>query len=90
MKLEDAFFNWLQMKIVSEARPDDRAAEDTRLFFEEILREDHSVTSYQITDDDSKIVITYQIGEEVKKLQFEKEYAEQLLTDINSNPIYNQ
>lgn len=90
MKLEDAFFNWLQMKIVSEARPDDRAAEDTRLFFEEILREDHAVSSIQTGEDGERIVITYRKDEQNHRLLFDKEHAGQLLADINSNPIYNQ
>ncbi|SFJ05522.1 hypothetical protein [Thermoflavimicrobium dichotomicum] len=41
MQLKDALFNWLQIQIVWDARPSDRSARDTVLFFEEILREDH-------------------------------------------------
>lgn len=90
MKLEDALFNWLQMKIVSEARPEDRAAEETRLFFEEILREDHSITELVTTDDELRIHITYETDGTSHNLFFDKDYAEQLLHDINSNPKYNQ
>ena len=32
MKLQDAFFNWLQMHIVSQARPDDEAAKERLIF----------------------------------------------------------
>ncbi|WP_282941501.1 hypothetical protein [Paenibacillus sp. RC67] len=90
MKLEDALFNWLQMKIVSEARPEDKAAEETRLFFEEILREDHAVTELATSDEDLRIHITYDVNGSSNKLYFDKDYAEQLLQDINSNPKYNQ
>ena len=33
MRLDDALFNWLQIQIVAEARPDDNAAAETRDFF---------------------------------------------------------
>ncbi|GAA4858068.1 hypothetical protein GCM10023310_41550 [Paenibacillus vulneris] len=90
MKLEDALFNWLQMKIVSEARPDDKAAEETRLFFEEILREDHAVSELETQDDEERIHIVCKVNGAPNKLFFDKDYAEQLLHDINSNPKYNQ
>ncbi|MCS7463438.1 hypothetical protein N0M98_25355 [Paenibacillus doosanensis] len=90
MKLEDAFFNWLQMKIVEEARPDDRAAKDTRMFFEEILREDHAIAWFETSEDETRIHIDYEAQGTSKKLFFDKEHAEQLLHDINSNPKYNQ
>ena len=37
MKLTDALFNWLQIRIVGDARPRDRSARDTVQFFEQIL-----------------------------------------------------
>src|SRR4051812_26697109 len=89
MKLEDALFNWLQIKIVAEARKDDLAAEDTRLFFEEILREDHSISNLESTGDENMVHISYVVDGVQKKLMFDKESAEQLLHDINSNPKYN-
>ncbi|PZE22674.1 hypothetical protein [Paenibacillus xerothermodurans] len=89
MRLEDALFNWLQIKIVAEARTDDRAAEDTRLFFEEILREDHAVSSIETHADRATVYIDYKVDGEQKQLRFDKEAAEQLLEDINSNPKYN-
>ena len=33
MRLDDALFNWLQIQMVAEAGPDDRAAAETRDFF---------------------------------------------------------
>ncbi|MDQ0921315.1 hypothetical protein [Paenibacillus sp. V4I5] len=91
MKLQDAFFNWLQMYIVSQARPDDEAAKETLDFFALILHEDHGVSHVEIVDesDRMKIHIAYE-QENVKSRQsFDRESAEKLLNDINSNPIYN-
>ncbi|NHN30908.1 hypothetical protein [Paenibacillus agricola] len=89
MRLEDALFNWLQIKIVAEARTDDHAAEETRLFFEEILRDDHKLTDFAAITDEEMIYISYELDGISKKLMFSRESAEQLLADINSNPIYN-
>ncbi|MCR8634994.1 hypothetical protein [Paenibacillus radicis (ex Xue et al. 2023)] len=89
MRLEDALFNWLQIKIVAEARQDDHAAEETRLFFEEIIRDDHAVTSFETTEDETMVHIHYEVEGKRKRLMFDKESVEQLLHDINSNPKYN-
>lgn len=90
MKLQDALFNWLQMKIVFDNRPDDRAAKDTLEFFEMILREDHGLTAFEIERNDDRfyyVTIDGKDGTETKK--FDKEMADQLLADINGNPRYN-
>jgi hypothetical protein len=89
LRLEDALFNWLQIKIVAEARTDDQAAEETMIFFEEILREDHKLADFEAIADEDMIHISYELEGSRKKLMFSREAAEQLLADINSNPIYN-
>ncbi|TDF96708.1 hypothetical protein [Paenibacillus piri] len=89
MRLEDALFNWLQIKIVAEARRDDQAAEETQRFFEEILREDHTLTEFEATEDETMVHIHYVVDGKRKRLMFDKESAGQLLEDINSNPKYN-
>ncbi|OAS13663.1 hypothetical protein [Paenibacillus oryzisoli] len=91
MKLGDAFFNWLQMHIVSQARPEDEAAKDTLDFFALILVEDHGVSNLEVLpiDDPMKIWIGYDHEGEYHKHCFDRESAEKLLDDINSNPIYN-
>lgn len=91
MKLFDALFNWLQIKVVADARPDDKAAVDTRDFFEEILREDHKVTSLAVNQDDTMYRIRYQVEDGSAKTQmFDRESVEQLLEAIESEPKYNQ
>lgn len=90
MKLQDALFNWLQMHIVVQGRPDDRAAQETLEFFAEILREDHALRFVQIVQvDDRSIHIGYEEEGISKKQQFDRESAEKLLEDIRSNPKYN-
>lgn len=90
MKLQEALFNWLQIRIVAEARPDDRAAAETAQFFEEILREDHALTSFSVDEDATMYRVRYAGAEGPKLLMFDKASAAQLLEDINSNPKYNE
>lgn len=90
MKLEDALFNWLQIKVVSDARQEDQAALDTLAFFEQILTEDHGLTDYSIIKIDDTMIHVKYVKESRSKLQlYPRELGEQLLTDIESNPKYN-
>jgi hypothetical protein len=91
LKLQDALFNWLQMKVVSEARVNDQAAKETMDFFEEILREDHLLSSFQVAEtDETMYLLHYEKDGESKKQMFDRESADKLLDEINSNPKYNQ
>lgn len=89
MKLQDALFNWLQMKIVAEARSEDHAAQDTCDFFETILKEDHQLEQLNITPMDEQYEVTYFEGTATQTKRFDRELADQLLHDIESNPKYN-
>lgn len=90
MRAEDAIFNWLQIQLVVEARPEDQAARDTCSFFKQILEEDYHIfdISVQLAGED-RIEIAYVTDGQAKKQLFPRESAEQLLHDINSNPKYN-
>jgi hypothetical protein len=89
--LQDALFNWLQMVIVSEARPEDHAAKETRGFFEQILKEDHGLIDFHIEQkDETMLYIRYEQDGKSKKQMFDRESSEKLLDDIRSNPKYNE
>ncbi len=91
MKLEDALFNWLQIRLVSDARADDGAARETLAFFTEILREDHHLTQFEIANTDAAfITIRYEADGKTKTQMFDRASAEQLLGDINANPKFNE
>lgn len=90
MTLQDALLNWLQIRIVASARPEDRAAQETLDFFEQILREDHGLTDFGIDmEDESALHVRFTAGGVTKKQPFDRELAEQLLADIASNPKYD-
>ncbi|GIP39649.1 hypothetical protein J31TS4_29290 [Paenibacillus sp. J31TS4] len=87
MKLQDALFNWLQIQLVADARPDDGAARETVAFFEQVLREDHGVTEMSIAAQDATMVhVRYRVRETTKLQLFDREAAEQLLADIETHP----
>lgn len=90
MRLEDALFNWLQIQVVSDARPDDGAAAETLSFFAQILTEDHGLTDFAIVKtDETMIHVKYVIDGRSKLQLFPREAGEGLLRDIASNPKYN-
>lgn len=91
MKLQDALFNWLQIRIVADARPDDNAARETAEFFAEILREDHHLRDVTVAlVDETMYHVQYESEGKTKRQLFDRESAEQLLADIEANPKYNQ
>ncbi|MCI3919724.1 hypothetical protein MO973_05700 [Paenibacillus sp. TRM 82003] len=91
MRLQDALFNWLQIKLVADGRPDDNAARETVDFFEEILKEDHGLALFAIGNvDDTMYYVTYELEGMKKTQMYDREAAEQLLADINANPKYNE
>ncbi|MFS0839590.1 hypothetical protein [Paenibacillus sp. 1P03SA] len=91
MTLQDALFNWLQILIVAEARPLDEAARKTADFFEEILREDHGLSEFEKTEaDEHRLRIDYVREGEKQSAFFDREQAQRLLADIDSNPKYNE
>ncbi|EGL20246.1 MULTISPECIES: hypothetical protein [Paenibacillus] len=91
MTLQDALFNWLQIRIVADARPLDEAAGKTADFFEEILREDHGVSEFERTEaDEYRLRIDYVRQGEKHSVFFDREQAGRLLADIGSNPKYNE
>lgn len=85
----DALFNWLQIRIVWDARPRDRSARDTVEFFEQILKEDHQVKELKIEKEDSVYRVHYLQGEEWQSQEFDRDFAEQLLRDIEAEPRFN-
>lgn len=90
MKLDDALFNWLQIKYVAEQRPEDNAAQETYQFFTEILKEDHKLENIQVSEAEGKYLIQFTSAGQKEEKHFPVEFVHQLLIDIESEPKYNQ
>jgi hypothetical protein len=84
--VQDALYNWLTIKVVFDARPDDTAAKDTTELFEEILKNEHHVSNIEVTTDEVMYYVSYQEGGETKKTRYPREYIEVTLNSINQHP----
>lgn len=89
MKLTDALFNWLQIAIVAEARPADKSAQETVLFFEKMLKEDQEVTELTKELHEHHYVLSFLHQGEKKTESIFQDSADQLLKEILAEPRYN-
>jgi hypothetical protein len=83
--VQDTLYNWLTIKVVCDARPDDTAAQDTLNLFEEMIAELH-LSNIEVTKDDVMYYVSYQQGEETKKTRYPQELIEVMLNQINQEP----
>jgi hypothetical protein len=83
---QDALYNWLSIKVVCDARPEDSAARDTLDLFEDIITNEHKLTNVEVTTDESMYYVSYVQGEETKKTRFPRELIEVMLDQINEQP----
>ena len=60
--LQDAMYNWLSIKVVCDARPDDTAAMETEKAFYHILEKEHQVSSVQVRREEELYFISYKIN----------------------------
>ncbi len=90
MNLADNLYNWLQIRLVADVRPDDVAAQETVDFFAQILQEQHGVDvarlSYEV--EETVIHVSYIQNGQPKRYMFPREAAEKLLRDIENEPRY--
>jgi hypothetical protein len=84
--LQDALYNWLTIKIVSDERPDDKAAIETTQLFDDILKKDHAVSDIIVTTDAVMYYVEYKHQGEIKKAKYPRELIEIMLNQINQEP----
>lgn len=84
--LQDALYNWLTIKVVRDARPEDQAAKDTFALFDDMLKEDHKVTEMEIDKDEVMYFLRFlQEGKE-KTARFPIELIDVMIDQIESEP----
>ena len=86
MNLFDALNNWLQLKIVSDSRPEDEAAKISYEHVADILLDVHEVKVTGVKKDEKKYTISYVNQGDEKIQEVPIEAAEVLLQFINENP----
>ncbi|MCQ6279801.1 hypothetical protein [Bacillus sp. EB600] len=84
--LQDALYNWLTIKVVCDARPEDSAAKETKDLFEKVLSEDHGVADIEVNKEDPMYFVSYTIKGEQKKQRYPIELIDIMLNQINENP----
>jgi hypothetical protein len=84
--VQDALYNWLSIKVVCDARPEDTAARETLDLFDDIIKNEQHLTNIEVTTDDVMYYVTYIHEGESKKTRFPRELIEVMLKQINQEP----
>jgi hypothetical protein len=84
--LQDALYNWLTIKVVSEDRPDDLSADETKKLFEAILTEDHGLANIKVTKDEDMYYVHFEKDGEKKHSRFPVELIEVMLLQMRAEP----
>lgn len=85
--LQDALYNWLSIKVVCDARPEDKAATNTLQLFDKILKEEHQVDEIiGYESDESMYMIFYKRAREEKSMRFPVEMINSMLDAIEKEP----
>ncbi|WP_108669838.1 hypothetical protein [Peribacillus acanthi] len=84
--LQDALYNWLTIKVVCDARPDDTAAIETEIMFRNILENDHRVEVKGIRTDEDMYFIDFSQESEDKSVRFPAELIDVMLNQIQAEP----
>jgi hypothetical protein len=89
VKRDDALFNWLQIQVVADARPDDQSALDTATFFREMLQEDHQMIELAYRREGDWYVMTGLADAKEWEGRYPAEAIDSLLIAIHHEPRYN-
>ena len=84
--LQDALYNWLSIKVVHDARPDDHAAKETVHTFYQILEKDYQINSIQVEAQEELYYVHYDQNGTQGKYRFPRELIDCILDSINVNP----
>jgi hypothetical protein len=84
--LQDTLYNWLTIKVVCDARPDDTAANETLDLFDKSLLEEHKVTDIEVEKDEPFYFVSYTVNAERKKQRYPIELIDIMLNQINQDP----
>ena len=87
MRSYNMHYNWLTIKTVAEARPDDSAAQETYVSFQEYDIEEHKLLNVEVKKRTRKsYLITYEIDGEIRCARFPVEAIDCFLDQMNREP----
>ncbi|MGM9986653.1 MAG: hypothetical protein ACI35O_05405 [Bacillaceae bacterium] len=83
--VNDALYNYLTIKTIYDARPEDNAAKETYDQFFHILTNDFHISAVDVERDDENecYLVTYQLDEKKGTTRFPIEAIDCFLTQIN-------
>ncbi|WP_075981064.1 hypothetical protein [Bacillus massilinigeriensis] len=84
--LQDAIYNWLTIKVVTNERPDDSAAVETERLFYEILIAEFGLTNIEIIMDEEMYFVKYSQNGKSDNKRFPRELIDVMLNQINQEP----
>ncbi|WP_428908783.1 hypothetical protein [Niallia sp. Krafla_26] len=84
--IHDSLYNWLTIKVVCDARPEDTAALETEEMFRDILKEEHEIVDIHITVDEDFYYLSYVLNDKESQTRFPRELIEVMLNQINESP----
>lgn len=84
--VQDAVYNWLTIKVVSDARPEDLAAVETEKMFFSILETEHKLSEITVDKDEQMYYVSFLKAGKAEKMRFPKDYIEVMLNQINEAP----
>ncbi|MFP3411863.1 hypothetical protein SB773_09645 [Bacillus sp. SIMBA_074] len=84
--VQDALYNWLTIKTVAEARPDDSAAQETYVLFRNMIYEEHKLRNVEVEKNEEMYLITYGIEGEIRCARFPVEAIDCFLDQMNREP----
>lgn len=84
--IQDAFYNWLSIREVALARPEDVAAKETEALFFDILKEQYGIDDVRVEKEGKRVMVYYSVQNEEKKIQLPRDYVESMIDQMNQNP----
>jgi hypothetical protein len=86
--LQDALYNWLTIKVVTDALPHDRSAQETAQLFEMILLEEHQleVENISIIKDERMYQLQFEKDGKEKVYRYPIDLIEAMLNHIKAEP----
>lgn len=84
--IQDAVYNWLTIKVVSDARPADLAAVETEKMFFSILETDFALSDITVQKDEQMYHVSFMKASKQEKLRFPRDLIEVMINQINEAP----
>ncbi|WLR43307.1 hypothetical protein LC087_03715 [Bacillus carboniphilus] len=84
--LQDVFYNWLSIKLVTDQWPHDQAAVDTERLFAEMLKEQFAVSNISINRGVERYDISFQKENEDRSYSFPIELVEATINQMKKHP----